>query len=173
MAVSAAEAALLKAVRKLHAAEAESDHVPDELRVHGSVSVKRAAALLGVKASELTGEASNVPVLPDGTVPLSEVRRERQRRQRRMLAQLASVAKRLVDGGRFNPFGTLMFEDDFGFRSDDGVARELGVSKAEARRLMAGPLFTRAGRRGRHLVTVEELGAYKRKLERERQTAPH
>jgi hypothetical protein len=188
MELTAEEANLVKALRRLRAAEAAQPPAAPEMLEHGYVTKRRAAELLGVEPKEferLTGRTTGrfgrqLPVVDagpnKGRVPLSELRIEARLLWHKHLEQLAQVAVELVTKNQrkhtyWHATPAWTCSEDLRLELSgwdvDGVARELEVSVAEARRLMGtdGPLFTHVTRRGLRIVRPVELDAYKRKLQ--------
>lgn len=187
--LSEPELAFVQAYRQYTAAADVPLVVPEPLLEHGFVSLARAAKLLNTTVADLANREGRyqvwghrLPILKNKTVPLSELRREFQRRHDERVRRLANeAAKVLNDAGRGETpnvhweagesmFGRLFDDGPDGIRGYDfeGVAEQLGVSKAEAKRLMDGTLFCWSPRQGRSIVTEEELDAYKRMLERKK-----
>lgn len=183
------ERALLAAFRDLRHAEMKPLVVPDALLEHGYVTKRRAAQLLGIPVKDVEAMTDrntwrlggHVPLLKNGTIPISELRRELSRRRREALQKLAQeVVKHVTTEGvgHWRVWSTGSFlEDDHGkcLREAWGVAaiaERLSISQAAVSRLIEDEskdgLFASRHRRIRGwFVTTEELEAYKRKLDRE------
>jgi hypothetical protein len=178
------EKALLAALRALRTAELKPFVVPDALLEHGYVTKRRAAKLLGTTLKEVDAMTDrnrwrlggHVPLLKNGTIPISELRRELSRRRRQDLKKLAeAVVNRVTTEGvpRWE-VSESAFEDASHLHGIGEVAECLALSKAAVVRLieddddLTGLLGVHHPRLRGWYITTEELEAYARKLGRVR-----
>lgn len=162
------ERAIIRAVRDLRAQEKAMTKPRPELLVHGYISFVEAAKLLGVTAEQLKRGVAvmggRLPTVEGGRVPLSEVRRLATRMIQERLGVLSYPVEQMVRPKAARRHAFAPFADDHWGFDADGVAKELGISKAAAKRLMGrdGPMFCWRTSRGSSWVSIEELEAYRR-----------
>jgi hypothetical protein len=183
------EMPLVLALRQLRRVECRPLKVSPELLEHGYVSVAKAAKLLGVsvaqirrRTSEALGEFVGEGRLPlvEAGIPISELLRAVLAERRKELEKAADQVVKLItiDGApvqwrRWKTFEQQLAEN-LGYLNIPEAAAELGLSKSEVDRLSRdegpGSLFAvKVGLRAGWCFTPEEIAAYKRKLQRERE----